>query len=57
MTPAAILPRCAAALLLMACASANADLYTYTAESGVLHMSDSPVDARYRLTLVEPGRV
>ena len=57
MTPAAILPRCAAALLLMACASANADHYTYTDESGVLHMSDSPVDARYRLTLVEPGRV
>jgi len=50
----AILPRCAAALLWMACASASADLYTYTDESGVLHMSDSPVDARYRLTLTEP---
>jgi hypothetical protein len=27
--------RCAAAMLLMVCASANADLYTYIDESGV----------------------
>jgi soluble lytic murein transglycosylase-like protein len=46
--------RSIAALLLIACASASADLYTYTDESGVLHMSDSPIDARYRLTLIEP---
>ena len=46
--------RCAATLLLIASAPASADLYTYTDASGVLHISDSPADARYRLTLVEP---
>ena len=55
MTSAAI-PRYAAALLLMMCASANADLYAYTDEAGVLHLSDSPADARYRLALAAPRR-
>ncbi|MEQ1776728.1 MAG: transglycosylase SLT domain-containing protein [Burkholderiales bacterium] len=39
---------------MIACASVSADLYTYTDEAGVLHLSDTPIDARYRLTLVEP---
>lgn len=56
MNPAAILTHCVTALLLIACASANADLYTYTDEAGVLHLSNSPIDARYRLTLIEPQR-
>ncbi len=58
MNPAAILTHCVTALLLIACASPNADLYTYTYtdEAGVLHLSNSPIDARYRLTLIEPQR-
>ena len=56
MNPAAILTHCVTALLLMVYASANADLYTYTDEAGVLHLSNSPIDARYRLTLIEPQR-
>ena len=54
MNPAAILTHCAASLLLLACASANADLYTYIDESGVRHLSDSLADARYRLALAAP---
>ena len=46
--------RCAAVLLLIACASASADLYTYTDASGVPHVSDSPIDARYHKLKV-PG--
>lgn len=56
LNPAGSLTRCAAVLLLFACAPAWADLYTYTDEAGVLHITDSPTDARYRLTVVEPQR-
>ena len=53
-TPTALLSRGAAVLFLSTCAPASDDLYTYTDEAGVLHITDSPSDARYRLALVEP---
>ena len=33
---------------------AHADVYAFTDEQGVLHLSDSPLDARYQLVLSEP---
>ena len=41
-------------LICFAAVSARADVYEFTDELGVLHLSDVPRDARYRLTLVEP---
>jgi hypothetical protein len=41
------------AMLLIHCASANADVYFYEDEKGALHYSDSADDPRYQLFMVE----
>ena len=41
-------------LICFAALAARADVYEFTDERGVLHLSDVPRDARYRLALVEP---
>jgi soluble lytic murein transglycosylase-like protein len=33
---------------------AHADVYAFTDQQGVLHLSDAPVDTRYQLVLTEP---
>lgn len=48
------LTRWVVAGLLCVCTAARADLYTYTDDAGVLHITDSPTDTRYALTLTEP---
>ena len=45
---------CLCATLLCGAAPLRADVYTYTDERGVLHITDAPPDARYQLALVEP---
>lgn len=42
------------ATLLCGATPLRADVYTYTDEQGVLHLTDNPPDARYQLALVEP---
>lgn len=45
--------------LVLACASAGADIYAYTDDAGVTHFSNVPTDARYQRLLDddgEPGR-
>lgn len=55
MMPVGVLNICVIVLLCaMAAVPAHADVYAYTDEQGVLHLSDTPVDARYRLIIAEP---
>lgn len=42
---------CAAALLCLPCGAAHADVYSFVAENGSSHFSDSPDDPRYKLLL------
>jgi soluble lytic murein transglycosylase-like protein len=45
------------AALLLAAAPLRADVYAFTDEHGVLHITDRPSDARYELVLVESAPV
>lgn len=44
-------------MIFVAAAPVRADVYAYTDEHGVLHLSDAPRDARYHLVLTEPKPV
>jgi soluble lytic murein transglycosylase-like protein len=45
------------AVLLFAAAPVRADVYAFTDERGVLHITDRPSDTRYELVLVSPAPV